>query len=75
MHPTSIIENIPVGMGKFIILRGFVVMDVNKSSQVIIILRSFLATIKAMVGVPVGKISFQLHGDKIYFYLPLAIAL
>ena len=48
-------EGIPVQLGKFITSCDFILMDMDESFQVPIILgRSFLITIGAMIDVPTG---------------------
>jgi len=65
----GILENVLIQMSKFIISFNFMVMDTDDSSQVPIILRrSFLATIGAVVDVHVEKLYFQLSREKIDFY-------
>ena len=72
-HPLGILEDTPVQVDKLIILCGFVVMDEDQSYQIPIILRRlFQVTAGAVINVPVGKISFQLYGERVDFYFPLA---
>jgi len=72
----SILEDVPVQVGKFVIPCDFIVMDMDESSHVPIILgRPFLTIVGAAIDVPAGKISFQLCGQKVNSYFPPPIAL
>ena len=58
-RPASILEDVPIRVGKFIIPCNFIVMDMNESSRVPVILRrSFLAAIGTVVDVQEGTLSF-----------------
>ena len=58
-RPASVLEDVPVQVGKFIIPCDFIVMDMDENSQIPIILgRSFLATAGAVIDVQAGIISF-----------------
>jgi len=69
--PAGILEDIPVQLGRFVDPCDFVVIDMDDSLQAPIILGwPFLSTAGAIIEVVVGRISIQLCGEKIDFYLP-----
>ncbi|XP_058003682.1 uncharacterized protein LOC110666781 [Hevea brasiliensis] len=54
-YPISILENIPIKMGKFLIPVDFVVLEMEEDIQILIILgRPFLATAKTIIDVKNG---------------------
>ena len=59
-HPqASVLEDVPVQVCKFIIPYDFMVMEMDKNSQIPIILgRPFLATAEVVIDVQAGIISF-----------------
>ena len=59
-HPQSIIENVLVKVGKFILPANFVILDMEEDSTVPIILgRPFLATRKAQINVQEGELKLR----------------
>jgi len=68
IHPVGILEDIPIKVGKQIILANFDVMEMEEDSQVPIIFgKSFLATASAIIDVKHGKLAFNVYEEKIEF--------
>ena len=58
-------------MGKFLIPCDFIVLDIDEDPPILIIMGlPFLATTGAVIDVPMGKLPFQLCGEKIDFCFP-----
>jgi len=72
--PAGVLEDVPIHVGKFIIPCDFILMDMDESSQISIILRRpFLATVRAMIDVQSGAMSFQFCGERVDFCFPPSI--
>ncbi|XP_057989101.1 uncharacterized protein LOC131172172 [Hevea brasiliensis] len=68
-YPTSILENVPIKVGKFFILIDFVILDMEEDIQILIILgRPFLATTKAILDVKNGQLTSKV-GEEVEFNL------
>ena len=58
-------------MGKFFIPYDFIVLGIDEDFLIAIIMgRPFLATAEAVIDMPMGKLLFQLCGEKIEFCFP-----
>ena len=67
----SILKDVPIQMGKFIIPYDFTIKDVDESSRVLIILgKSFLTTAWAVINVQAEIMSFQFCGERVDFCFP-----
>jgi len=74
--PVGILEDVLALVGKFIILCEFIMIDMDDSSQVLIILgRSFLAIARTGVDVAAGRTSYHLCREQIDFHFPPPISL
>ncbi len=68
VHPTGVIDDVPVKVGKYFVPNDFVVMDIEEDQQVPIILgRPFLATAGACIDVREGLLTFDICGDRVTF--------
>ncbi|XP_070014786.1 uncharacterized protein [Nicotiana sylvestris] len=66
----GIIENVLVGVDKFILPANFVILDCEVDYEVTIILgRPFLATGKTLVDVEAGELTFRVGDEKVVFYV------
>ncbi|XP_021759100.1 uncharacterized protein LOC110723994 [Chenopodium quinoa] len=64
------VEDVPLRVGKFIISVDFVVLDRDEDSKIPIILgRTFLATLGALIDVKSAKISLIIGDEGVEFYL------
>ncbi|GKE41619.1 putative reverse transcriptase domain-containing protein, partial [Tanacetum coccineum] len=67
-HPTGIVENILVGIGKFVFLIDFIILDMPEDVKVPLILeRPFLSITHAKIDVFKGKIALRVGDEKIIF--------
>ncbi|GJW35054.1 zf-CCHC domain-containing protein [Tanacetum coccineum] len=67
-HPKGIAKNVLVGIGKFVFLIDFIILDMPKDVNVPLILRrSFLSTAHAKVDVFKRKITLRVGEEKIIF--------
>ncbi len=67
-HPTGVIDDVPVKVGKYFVPNDFVVMDMEEDVQVPIILgRPFLATAGACIDVKEGRLTFDICGERVTF--------
>ncbi|GJS00048.1 retrovirus-related pol polyprotein from transposon TNT 1-94 [Tanacetum coccineum] len=67
-HPQGIAENILVGIGKFIFLIEFIILDMTEDVKVPLILeRPFLSTAHAKIDVFKRKITLRVGDEKIIF--------
>lgn len=74
-YPLSVLEDVPLQVGKFFISYDFVVMEMKEDSRMPIILgRPFLATAGAMIDVRNDKLSLQVADEKVEFCLPQSMA-
>ena len=70
-QPVGILEDFPIQVGQFFIPCDFIVMDMYENSQVSIILgRPFMATIRAVIDMQTGTMSFHLCVEKVDFCFP-----
>jgi len=70
-QPADILENVPIQVGKFVILCGFIVLDMDENFQALVILgRPFLATVEVAIDVYACTLSFQLCGERVDVYFP-----
>ena len=69
--PIGIVEDFPVQIRKFYVPCDFVIMDIIKDHIIHIILgRDFLKTTRAVFDVFNGKLTLNILGENIEFYLP-----
>ncbi|XP_021858375.2 uncharacterized protein [Spinacia oleracea] len=69
-YPIDKIEDVPLRVGKFVILVDFVVLDIDEDVHVPIILgRPILATTGAIIDVKQGKITLKVGEDSLVFDL------
>ncbi|XP_070003033.1 uncharacterized protein [Nicotiana sylvestris] len=69
-RPLSIIDDVLVGVDKFILPADFVILDYEVDTEVPIILgRPFLATRKALVDVEAGELIFRVGDEKVVFHM------
>ena len=69
-HPRSIIENVLVKVGKFVLPADFVILDMEEDDSVPIILgRPFVATGKEQINVQEGELKLRVQGDEITFHV------
>ncbi|XP_039140473.1 uncharacterized protein LOC120277686 [Dioscorea cayenensis subsp. rotundata] len=69
-HPISILEDIPIKVGKFFVPADFVVLKMEEDTQIPIILgRPFLETTGALIDVKNGKLSLIVGEEKVEFDL------
>jgi len=74
-YPMSILEDVPLQVGKFFIPCNFIAGEIEEGSRIPIILgRPFLATAGAMIDVKNGKISVQVGNEKVEFSLPQSMS-
>lgn len=73
-HPVDLLENVPILVDKFVIPCNFIVMDMDESSQVLIIGRPFITIVQAVIDVHVDTISFQLCVELAELCFPPPIA-
>ncbi|GJX95790.1 retrovirus-related pol polyprotein from transposon TNT 1-94 [Tanacetum coccineum] len=67
-YPKGIAENVLVGIGKFVFLVDFIILDMHKDVKVPLILgRPFLSTANAKIDVFKRKITLRVGDDKIIF--------
>ncbi|GJQ93611.1 retrovirus-related pol polyprotein from transposon TNT 1-94 [Tanacetum coccineum] len=67
-HPNGIVENVLVGIDKFVFPVDFVILDMPEDSKTPLILgRSFLSTAHAKIDVFKRKFSLKIRSDKIVF--------
>ncbi|XP_070005806.1 uncharacterized protein [Nicotiana sylvestris] len=65
-RPFGIVDDVLVGVDKFILLADFVILDCEVDYEVLIILRRpFLATRKALVDVEAGELTFRVGDEKV----------
>jgi len=70
-QPVGLLEDVPVQVGKFPIPYDFVVLDMDEGFPTPFILgQPFLATVRAMIDVQIGTISFTICGDRVDFSFP-----
>ncbi|XP_074296893.1 uncharacterized protein LOC141627553 [Silene latifolia] len=70
-RPFGVLEDIPVKVGKYLILADFVVLDISEYSHTPIILgRPFLATGGVLIDMKDGRLTFRIVGKKVEFNLP-----
>ena len=68
VHPTGMIEDVPVRVGKFFVPNDFIVMDMAEDPHVPIILgRPFLATAGAIIDVKEGRMTFNVCDELVEF--------
>lgn len=68
--PIGMLENVPVRIGQFYIPIDFVIMDIKVDSHIPIILgRSFLATVGAIIDVKKGRLTSEVGEEKVEFLL------
>jgi len=68
IYHVRILQDIPIKVGKIYIPADFVVVDIEEDSQIPILLgRSFLATVGAVIDVKNGKIAFHVDDEKVEF--------
>ncbi|XP_074347339.1 uncharacterized protein LOC141686188 [Apium graveolens] len=73
-YPLDILEDVPVKVGKFYVPVDFVVLDMEKGSQIPIILgRLLLCTAGAFIDVKNGTLTLSFGDDKITFNLTFAL--
>ncbi|XP_021685049.2 uncharacterized protein LOC110668204 [Hevea brasiliensis] len=66
----SILENIPIKVGKFFILVDFIVLEMEDDVQIPIILgRPFLASARAIIDVKNGRLTFKVGYEEVEFNL------
>ncbi|XP_050875110.1 uncharacterized protein LOC127078720 [Lathyrus oleraceus] len=66
----DMLENVLVRIGQLYIPTDFVIMDINKDSNIPIILgRPFLATAGAIIDVKKGRLTFEVGEEKVEFLL------
>lgn len=69
-YPIGILEDIPLRINQLYILTVFVVMYINEDSHILILLgRSFLYIVGAIIDVNIGKLTFEVGDEKIEFIL------
>jgi len=69
-YPARIVEDVPVKVGEIYIPADFVVMEIEKDSQVPILLgRPFLAIVGAIIDVKNGRLAFNVGKDTVEFEL------
>ncbi|XP_070017509.1 uncharacterized protein [Nicotiana sylvestris] len=69
-RPLGIVDDVLVRVGKFILPADFVILDCEVDYEVLIILvRPFLATRKALVDVEVGELTFRVGDEKVVFHV------
>ncbi|XP_058008220.1 uncharacterized protein LOC131182883 [Hevea brasiliensis] len=69
-YPIGILENIPIKIEKFIILIDFVVLEIEKDVQILIILgRPFLGIIGAIIDVKNGWLALKVGDEEVKFNL------
>ncbi|XP_070006109.1 uncharacterized protein [Nicotiana sylvestris] len=67
-RPLGIIDDVLVGVDKFILPANFVILDCEVDYEVpIILVRPFLATGKALVDVEAGELTFRVGNEKVIF--------
>ncbi|XP_074288602.1 uncharacterized protein LOC141613759 [Silene latifolia] len=70
-RPLGVLEDIPVKVGKYLILADFVVLDIPEDSHTPIILdRPFLATGGVLIDLRNERLTFRIEGDNVEFNLP-----
>ncbi|XP_050893515.1 uncharacterized protein LOC127100404 [Lathyrus oleraceus] len=68
--PVGMLENVPVCTSQFYIPIDFIIMDIKEDSNIPTILgRAFLATIRAIIDVKKGKLTFEVGEEKVEFIL------
>ena len=69
-QPDGVLEDVLIKVGKFIFLVDFVVMDVEKDTQVPLLLgRPFLATRAALIDVKKGEFTLRVGDEAVHFNL------
>ncbi|XP_076932318.1 uncharacterized protein LOC143597810 [Bidens hawaiensis] len=72
--PSGIVENMLVQVDKFIFPVDFFILDMDEDSNVLLILgRPFLATARALIDVPDGKLILRVHDDMITFDVQISM--
>ena len=68
VHPTGMIEDVPVKVGRFFVPNDFIVMDMAEDPFVPIILgRPFLATAGAIIDVKEVRMIFNVCDERVEF--------
>lgn len=69
-YPVGIVEDLQIRIEQLIILTDFVIMDIQEDFEISILLgRSFLATVKEIIDVKQGKLTFEVWDENIEFLL------
>ena len=69
-HPEGVLEDVLIKVGKFIFLVGFVVMCMDKDTQVPLLLgRPFLATGATLIDVKKGELTLRVGDEAMHFNL------
>lgn len=69
-YPIGILEDIPLRTNQLYIITDFVVMYINEDSHILILLgRSFLYIVGAIIDVNIGNLTFEVRDEKIEFIL------
>ncbi|XP_042032252.1 uncharacterized protein LOC121778936 [Salvia splendens] len=67
-YPIGIVEDISVRVNEFFFPADFVILDMEEDGKVPLILgRSFLATVKALIDVDTGELTFRFNGQSVTF--------
>nr|GEV96955.1 hypothetical protein [Tanacetum cinerariifolium] len=67
-YPKGIAKNMLVGIGKFVFLVNFIIIDMPEDNKVVLILgRTFLSTARAKIDVFKRKITFRIREERIIF--------
>ena len=70
MRPIEILSDVIVKVDNFILPVDFMVLDWEMEKKIpIILVRSFLATKRAIVDLEFGEMRFILHEDEVFFQL------
>ncbi|XP_057250651.1 uncharacterized protein LOC130591373 [Beta vulgaris subsp. vulgaris] len=73
-YPLDILEDVPVRVGKNFIPVDFVVLDMEKDTQILIILaRPFLHIVGVVIDVKNGKLTLSVGDDQVTFNLSTAV--
>ena len=67
-YPLGILENVPIKVGKFVILADFVVLKMEEDLEIPILFgRPFLMTAGAIIDMKKGKITLEVDNESMEF--------
>ncbi|XP_022024661.1 uncharacterized protein LOC110924996 [Helianthus annuus] len=67
-YPRGIVENMLVKIDKFVFPVDFVILDMDEDKNVPLILgRPFLATVRALIDVCTGRLTFRVNDEEVTF--------